>query len=84
MPYVYSYHFWFFLVVFVIFCSFALGGLAGCLAGELEILPEGDKQRVFLFLRLNKGPLAVDPHSHSRTKGRIGRCNQYAGWGFLA
>ena len=27
VPYMYSYHFWFFLVVFVIFCSFVLGNL---------------------------------------------------------
>jgi hypothetical protein len=27
VPYMYSYHFWFFLVVFVIFCSFVLGKL---------------------------------------------------------
>jgi hypothetical protein len=27
LPYMYSYHFWFFLVVFIIFCSFVLGGL---------------------------------------------------------
>jgi hypothetical protein len=27
VPYMYSYHFWFFIVVFVIFCSFVLGRL---------------------------------------------------------
>jgi hypothetical protein len=27
VPYMYSYHFWFFLVVFVVFCSFVLGNL---------------------------------------------------------
>ena len=27
VPYMYSYHFWFFLVIFVIFCSFMLGRL---------------------------------------------------------